>query len=376
MALAPLTALPEKPRPSRVLLWLLLFLAFTAVAFLLFEYRYLDDLSRGRAGAWKMRALEEGTGVYTFFVLLPALIAVADKYLFRRVGWWQRGAWHVGCALVFSLAHTSLMALSRHLLSPLLGLGPYYYGIMRYRYPMEFSNHLVVYTLVVGIYYYFRRFQAAQAQQLAVAELEAQLAQAQLENLRLQIQPHFLFNTLNTISSVMYEDVEAADEMITQLSDLLRLTLRASQSHEIRLAEEVEIARLYLHLMQSRYEEKLRVRYSVAADLADSLVPQLILQPLLENSLRHGMKPGDGVMDLSVAAYRENGSLILRVSDNGAGFPNGDAAAAFGRGLGLSNIRNRLAQLYGNEQAFLIGNRADGGAEITLRVPFRKAVPC
>jgi len=369
------TALPGKPRLSRALVWLLLFLAFTAVAFLLFEYRYLDDLSRGRAGAWKMRALEEGTGVYTFFLLLPALIAVANRYLFRPMGWWQRGGWHVGCAFVFSLAHTSLMALSRHLLSPLLGLGPYSYGIMRYRYPMEFSNHLVIYTLVVGIYYYFRRFQMAQAHQLAVAELEAKLAQAQLENLRLQIQPHFLFNTLNTISSVMYEDVKAADRMITQLSDLLRLTLQASQAHEIRLAEEVAIARLYLNLMQSRYEEKLRVRYSVATDLEDSLVPQLILQPLLENSLRHGMKPGEGTMDLSVAAHREYGSLVLRVSDNGAGFPGDDAAAAMGRGLGLANIRNRLVKLYGDEQAFLIGNRADGGAEITLRVPFRKALP-
>jgi two-component system LytT family sensor kinase len=119
----------------------------------------------------------------------------------------------------------------------------------------------------------------------------------------------------------------------------------------------------------------LRVEYSVAPDLEDSLVPQLILQPLLENSLRHGMKPGDGTMDLSVAAHRENGSLILRVSDNGAGFPGDDASTALGRGLGLTNIRNRLAQLYGDEQNFLIGNRAGGGAEITLRVPFHKALP-
>lgn len=370
MATPPIPA--DRPRLSRGGIWLLLLLASTVVAFLLFEYRYLDDLSRGHAGTGPMHALEEFSGVYCFFILLPGLFAAADKYLFRKMSWWQRGAWHLACAIFFSLAHTSLMFVSRHLLSPLLGLGPYHYGIMLYRYPMEFSNHLVIYTFIVAIYYYFRRFQMAQAHQLAAAELQTRLAQAQLENLRLQIQPHFLFNTLNTISSVMYEDVRAADAMITQLSDLLRLTLQASQSHEIPLAEEVELARLYLNLMQGRYEDKLHVQYSVPRELEDSLVPQLILQPLLENSLRHGLKPGSDTMDLSVVALRQNGTLLLRISDNGVGFARNDATFVLGRGLGLANIRNRLAQLYGDDQMFTMGNRAGGGAEITLSIPFHK----
>jgi hypothetical protein len=152
------------------------------------------------------------------------------------------------------------------------------------------------------------RYRIAEAEKLAMAELQTKLAQAQLENLRLQVQPHFLFNTLNTISTVMYEDVRAADAMITQLSDLLRLTLRASRAQEIPLGEELEIARLYMDLMQKRFESKLRVHYSIDPAVKSSLVPQLILQPLLENSLRHGMPADEAGMDISVTAQRENGS--------------------------------------------------------------------
>jgi two-component system LytT family sensor kinase len=361
------------PRLPRALTWSIVFLAYTAIAVLLTGYRYLDDLSRQRTGTFAMRTLEEVTGVYSFFLLLPLMLRVANAYLFPRKNWPRLILWHLSAAIAFSAAHTLLMSLSRQLIAPLIGLGPYDYGIMLYRYPMEFSNDLVGYTSIIGLYYFFQRYRLAQAQQLAAAELQAKLAQAQLENLRLQLQPHFLFNTLNTISSLMYEDVRAADAMLAQLSDLLRLTLRVSRSHEIRLAEELEIASVYLLLMQKRFENNLRVSYAIDPALNDSLVPQLILQPLLENSLRHGMQPGSIGMDISIAAHREDGSLVVHVSDTGVGLGTQDSAAVFGRGVGLSNIRDRLAQLYGTHQEFRICNRSAGGAEVTVRVPFRVA---
>jgi two-component system LytT family sensor kinase len=354
--------------------WAIFFLLFTTLGFLEFSYRFLDDLSRGHSGTFVRRLLEESTGAYTVLVLLPLVFLFARYYLFACTGWVRRIAWHITGAIVFSSLHTTLMAVSRQVLSPLFGLGPYDYGIMTYRYPMEFSKDFMGYTVIVLLYYSFERYRMAQAQQLAAAELQTKLAQAQLENLRLQLQPHFLFNTLNTISSVMYEDVRAADVMITKLSDLLRLTLHASRSHEIPLAEELEIARLYLDLMQKRFENKLRVSYAVDPSLNDSLVPQLILQPLLENSLRHGMKSGSTAMEISVAAHRENGSLILQVTDNGSGLSETDPSVVFGRGLGLSNIRDRLAQLYGDRQQFSIVNHSSGGAEVTLRVPLHASV--
>jgi two-component system, LytTR family, sensor kinase len=356
-------------RERRAFSWGLFFLLFTALGFLSFSYRYLDDLARGHEGTLARRLLEEGTGVYSVLVLLPLVLRFARIYLFEKKGWLLLAAKHLAGAVAFSAVHTSIMALSRHYIFPLLGQGPYDYGIMFYRYPMELSNDLISYTVFVVVYYYFERLRIAQAQQLAAAKLQTELAQAQLENLRLQLQPHFLFNTLNTISSVMYEDVRAADAMITQLGDLLRLTLQASRTHEIPLAEELEIARLYLDLMQKRFENKLQVSYAIDPSLNDTLVPQLVLQPLLENSLRHGMKSGNGPIELSVAAHREDGSLVLQVLDSGCGLGETDSSAIFGRGVGLSNIRDRLAHLYGDRQQFLISNRPSGGAEVTLRVP-------
>jgi len=368
MVVSPAPTAPPKRWP-RARTWTVLFLLYTLIAVLMTGYRYLDDLTRQIPGTFPLRALEEGTGVYSVFLMLPLVFRFARVYLFERKGWLRLGFLHLVGAVLFSAAHTTMMATSRHFIAPLIGLGSYDYGIMTYRYPMEFSNDLIGFTVIVGLYSFYQRLRIAQAQQLAAAELQTKLAQAQLENLRLQLQPHFLFNTLNTISSVMYEDVRAADAMITQLSDLLRLTLRASRAHEIPLAEELEITRLYLDLMQKRFENKLRVTYAIDASLNDSLVPQLILQPLLENSLRHGMKPGSVAMELSIAAHRENGSLILQVSDTGSGLGENDPAAVFGRGLGLSNIRDRLAHLYGDGQQFSIANRPSGGAEVTLRVP-------
>jgi two-component system, LytTR family, sensor kinase len=356
-------------RPRRAHTWVVLFLVYTLIAVLLTGYRYLDDLTRQHPGTFYMRVLEEGTGVYSVFLLLPFVFRFARVYLFERKGWLKLGLFHLAAAVLFSTAHTTMMAISRHFLAPLMGLGPYDYGIMTYRYPMEFSNDLIAFTVIVGLYSFYQRLRIAQAQQLAAAELQTKLVQAQLENLRLQLQPHFLFNTLNTISSVMYEDVRAADAMISQLSDLLRLTLQASRAHEIPLAEELEITRLYLDLMQKRFENKLRVTYVIDPSLNETLVPQLILQPLLENSLRHGMKPGSSAMDLSIAAHRENGSLMLQVSDTGSGLGGIDPSGAFGRGVGLSNIRDRLTHLYGDRQQFSIANRPSGGAEVTLRVP-------
>jgi two-component system LytT family sensor kinase len=355
---------------SRAQGWGILFFVYSALAVLFFLYHYLDDLSRQRAGTFTLRLLEEFTGVYTVFLVLPLVLRVANLYLFKSKGWLRLVVFHLAAAVGFSFVHTSLMALSRWLVAPLIGLGHYDYGDMIYRYPMELSNDLMGYTVIVVVYYFLERLRIAQAQQLAAAELQAKLAQAQLENLRLQLQPHFLFNTLNTISSVMYEDVPAADAMLTQLSDLLRLTLRTANSHEIPLAQELEITRLYLEIMQKRFESTLRVTYSVESALENSMVPQLILQPLVENSLRHGLKDGGAGIDISIAARRENGSLILAVSDTGAGLGAETTETVMNRGVGLANIRGRLEQLYGAGQELRIANRPAGGTEVILRVPF------
>lgn len=365
--------LPNILSLSRKQIWMLLFLLYTGIFLLMFGYHYLDDLSRGRPGTFAVRFLEESTGVYSVLLILPLVLRVARYCLFQVKGVVRQFAVHVPTAIAFSLAHTTLMAVSRWIISPLVGMGPYDYGIMVYRYPMEMSNDFIGYTTIVLIYYFYLRMRMAQAQQLAAAELQTKLAKAQLDNLRLQLQPHFLFNTLNTISSVMYEDVRAADAMLTQLSDLLRLTLRTASSHEILLSQELQITRLYLEIMQRRYEDKLRVSYAVDPGLENTLVPQLILQPVVENSLRHGLQESGTGIDIAIVAHRDNGRLVIQVADSGTGIGTASADAVLGRGLGLANIRGRLEQLYGAGQEFSIANGASGGAEVTLRFPFHEA---
>jgi two-component system, LytTR family, sensor kinase len=365
--------LPNLFNLSRAQIWVFLFFVYSAIAFLMFGYHYLDDLSRQHSGTFPIRLLEETTGVYTVLLLLPFILRVVRFCRSGQKGIAQQLGIHLMAAIAFSLAHTTLMALTRSLISPLVGLGHYDYGVMFYRYPMEMSNDFIGYTTIVLVYYFYLRLRTEQAQQLAAAELQTKLGKAQLENLRLQLQPHFLFNTLNTISSVMYEDVRAADAMLTQLSDLLRLTLRTASSHEILLSQELQITRLYLEIMQKRFEDKLRVNYSVDPGLENSLVPQLILQPLVENSLRHGLKESAVGIDISIGVHRDNGSLVLQVVDTGAGLGAKNADGALSEGLGLANIRGRLEQLYGAGQQFSIANRAAGGAEVTLRFPFHLA---
>ena len=154
------------PRPLHT--WIILFLIYTLIAVLMTGYRYLDDLTRQRPDTFYMRLLEEGTGVYSVFLLLPFVFKFARVYLYERKGWLKLAFYHLAAAIPFSAAHTTMMAISRHFLAPLMGLGPYDYGIMTYRYPMEFSNDLIGFTVIVGAYSFYQRLRIAQAQQLAV----------------------------------------------------------------------------------------------------------------------------------------------------------------------------------------------------------------
>ena len=351
--------------------WTALFLLFTALGLLKFSYLYLDDLARARPGTGLVRGIEELTGAYSAFVLLPLIVWFARRFSWRRFQWARFFLGHMVGALCYSLAHTTLMALSRAAIFPLLGLGGYDYGIMVFRYPMEFSGDLRGYAIIVGFFYFFRRLRQAQQREIVAAQLEARLAEAQLENLRLQLNPHFLFNTLNMISAIMYEDVKTADAMIARLSDLLRFTLRAESKPEIRFAEELEITSLYLEIMKARFEDKLQVNYEVETGVQEALIPQLILQPLVENAVRHGMNEESG-LQISLKAAREKDELVIHIRDTGPGIANEEVRRVTA-GIGLGNTRTRLQQLYGSEQRFEIASQPGRGTDITLTLPYKTA---
>ena len=347
--------------PRRIKSGLTIFGYFTAIGLFLFGYRYLEYVS-SRVHVSPVAPLinELITGAWMAALLFPLLARFARRFPVGRGNWSTRVPMHVAALIGYSFAHTSLMWGLRSVLYPLFGLGHYDYGAMRARYPMEFCQDVISYTVMVSIVYFYDRHVRA-------AQIEAQLAHARLENLRLQLQPHFLFNALNTISSVVYEDPRKADAMIAALSDLLRATLNDSDAQEVPLDREVETLDLYLEIMRRRFEDRLNIDVRVAPEVRKALVPHLLLQPLVENSIRHGADPESNAVTVTVTAERDGSNTRLRVRDFGRGLPKGNLR----RGTGISNTRARLTQLYGVGHSLEFENCADGGLAVTVAVPYR-----
>lgn len=335
-----------------------LFPLFTAIGLLFFGYHYLDDRARQIPGTFEQRLIEEMTGAYSAMILMPAVV-----WFTRRFPW---PAQFVG-VLVYSAVHTTLMALTRQAIFPLAGLGHYDYGLMRFRYPMEASHDLIIYPIVIGCIYASDRLRRARQAELRAAKLQTELAQAKLENLRLQLHPHFLFNTLNAVSSVMYEDVRKADAMLARLSEFLRVILATSEAQEITFDEELQIERLYVEVMKARLENSLQLEICVDPDARLARIPPLLLQPVLENAIRHGMADARSELTITISAERRDGTLEIHVADNGAGLDG--LEPRFGHGL--RNVRSRLTQLHPAGAQLRIGQLQPAGTDVCVVLPFR-----
>jgi LytS/YehU family sensor histidine kinase len=205
------------------------------------------------------------------------------------------------------------------------------------------------------------------------ARLETRLAEARLETLTAQLQPHFLFNTLHAISTLMHRDVEAADTMLARLGDLLRRTLDGRDRPEVPLAEELQLLDAYLDIARVRFEDRLTLDVRIATETKGALVPRFVLQPLVENALQHGIGSRQGWGRVTIQARRDGERLQLSVSDDGPG------AALQGNGfpregIGLTNTRQRLRERYGANHSLQLTNGEDGGFLVAVDIPFRTAV--
>lgn len=236
---------------------------------------------------------------------------------------------------------------------------------------IESFSGFLIYCAIVGCYYAFDYYHKYRERDVRASQLEGQLARAELQNLKMQLHPHFLFNTLNTISVLMARDTRAANGVLIRLSDLLRMTLDQAGTQEVSLKQELEFLQKYLEIEQMRFQDRLTVEVNVDPSVLDARVPNLILQPLVENAIHHGVAPLVSAGRVEIDARRDDGMVELSVRDNGPGIASSEPKALKER-VGLSNTRARLEQLYGARHRFQLRNRDEGGLEVTVAFPFRE----
>lgn len=272
-----------------------------------------------------------------------------------------------------SVAHPAILAVYQRWLNLWYGYEVgLYQDVFASIFLSRFHLNILIVGAILGVDYAFRNYERyldrdveASRLQARAAGLQAQLTRARLDVLTRQLQPHFLFNTLNSVSALMSQDARAAREMIAHLSELLRLTLETSDEPEVPLKTELEVLERYLSIQQIRFQETLRVRFETLNDIEDAIVPLFILQPLVENALKHASGPPDEVVHLVISATRRGERLVMEVRDNGPGL-NGSLR----KGIGISNTELRLEQLYGQAARLRLLSAPEGGLNAHIELPF------
>jgi two-component system, LytTR family, sensor kinase len=304
-------------------------------------------------------------------LLAPIIMAFALRHPIDRVHWPRQIAIHVAGALSYSVVHTAVMMAMRALLMWISGRAPDFPGWRTFTllsYLTQLDWLLMTYLFLIGLAYALAYRRESEARALNASQLETRLVEAQLQSLQRQLHPHFLFNTLNTISGLIRTDPDGADVMIDRLGDLLRMTLHKSGIQEVSLKEELEVLQKYVEIERTRFGNRLNVEMHVQPETLDAQVPSLVLQPLVENAIRHGIAPNARPGWIAVYAERAAGELVLQIRDSGDGLPP-DRLMALNRGVGLDNTRARLAHLYRERYEFTFSN-LERGFCVTIRIPF------
>jgi sensor histidine kinase YesM len=319
---------------------------------------------------------------FLWVAIAPVVFWLTRSFRIDRERWFRNSLLHILACLLLSIAHRAIYLIVGWLLhvaayQQISSIPELYQSDILFNLPTGFMSYGTILLVSQAVDYYNRH----QEEELKISRLKAELAeaqlqvtQAQLQALKMQLHPHFLFNTLNSISALLDEDVEAADEMIARLGDFLRLTLENSGAQEVTLQEELEFLRCYLEIERVRFQDRLTVRMEIEPETLDARVPNLILQPIVENAIRHGIVARIAPGCIEIRAARVNGSLQLQVKDNGPGLcPTQDSPDKLRGGLGLANTRARLEQLYGAAQRLDLSDVIEGGLQVRLEIPFKTA---
>jgi len=332
-------------------------------------------LYRGGAVPWKYVFVGWMTGMYVCAALTPALLWLGNRWPI------ERRLTHAGLHLPFSVVFSILATMIEVPVLLLLGVFPaakppsVINGIKLFL-SWGIQGGVIRYWAVIVLQAVYRSQKQTKAREretfelkVRASELAQQLATSQLSALKMQLQPHFLFNTLGAIVVLIQQQKTAqAEAMVEKLSDLLRLTLEDVQAQEVPLWRELEFLRLYLSIEQVRFEDRLKVRIVPTTALSEALVPHMVLQPIVENAVRHGLGQSEEAVTIEVSASSNNGSLTLVVSDDGPGLLS---AMPGHSGIGLTNTKNRLARLYGDNARLTLDQAPGRGVRVTITFPMR-----
>jgi signal transduction histidine kinase len=328
---------------------------------------------------WTLRP--DTTAIFPYLILMnlvtwvgyalwtPAIFWLGRRFRFDRQGWKTALAVHAPASLVITSVHMVIVGTVRYYLQGVRGGDPEWSHTIADAFFRTVDLQLPFYWGIIGLQHAVDYYRQARARELRAARLETRLMQSQLQTLQHQLHPHFLFNTLHAISTLVHRDPEKADLMIERLSDLLRITLQKVGVQEVELAEELEYLRAYLDIEQVHFGPRLLIEYRIDAAALDVMVPTLILQPLVENAIRHGLEPQVRGGCLSIEAQADGDTMWLRVRDNGIGFVKGQPRRD---GVGLANTRSRLDRLYGEQAALTIRENPGGGVLVDVYLPLRR----
>lgn len=343
--------------------WTLLALSFASQF-------YIASSKAGLSVTWR-QAITSSMGDWYLFALLAIPVRwLAHRFPFERPFWPGSLLVHLPASVLFSLVYVLMRAGLAIGHSTWNHLPLSYADALRPLLLKTWYFNLLVYWVVFAVSHAFDYYRKYQDREKRSVELAKRLTEAKLQALQMQLNPHFLFNTLNAIASLMHKDVEAADRMIGRLSRLLRQALDSSNTQEVPLRHELKFLQDYLVIEQTRFGDRLSVTMDVPPELMEATIPNLMLQPLVENAIIHGIEPKARPGRIELRARLQENMLELEVSDNGAGLPPDHMLE---EGVGLANTRARLQELYGKTQSFELIPGPTSGVIARVRIPFRVA---
>ena len=320
---------------------------------------------------WATLVFLNATYWYVWALFTPSIVWISQHFRFERQGLVRALLVHVPSVAVFSFAHIAVMTGAQWWLASSHAYS--WWAEVKRSALMNFDWEMMTYWAIAGLSHAVLYYRESRDRALRASQLETELVEARMAALQHQLQPHFLFNTLHAISSLMHKDVHAADRTLMRLSDLLRMTLENLGHHENTLKAELDFLAKYLEIEQTRFADRLVVRFDIEPEALDALLPTLLLQPLVENAIKHGISKKAGPGHIDIRARQEHDKLWIEVRDDGRGLSD-SALAALQKGIGVSTTRARLQHRFGADFRFEF-HRLEQGVAVVVAVPWRTARP-